>query len=251
VFDVLMNGTGDAFTATRYGTNFICEADGFRLAVDCPDSYRRSLNENQWGFDVDGIDAFFITHLHGDHVNGLEMVLAFSSFALSKKLELFTTPNVAKALWDRRLACSIGTMWDGEHHNSLKLSDFANLHEVGWGVPTSVGPFEIETRKTVHHIPTAGFRLSHGGAVLGYACDTAFDRGYVDWLSAESGLILHETSFGPAHTPLESLESLPEDIRERMRVVHYPDGVEEPETLTFARQGERYSVRPLGEPATI
>lgn len=244
MFEVLMNGTGDAFSVERYGTNFLCEHESFVLAVDCPDSYRRSLVENEWGFDVDGIDAFFITHLHGDHVNGLEMVLAFSAFALQRKLELWTTPDVAKDLWDRRLACSIGTMWDGTSHNKLELAAFANLHVVEWGVPTNIGPFRITTRQTIHHIPTAGFRLECEGASLGYACDTAFDREYVDWLADGAQLILHETSFGPAHTPLEALADLPADIRERLRVVHYPDGLEAPESLEFARQGERYRVAP-------
>jgi ribonuclease BN (tRNA processing enzyme) len=237
-----MNGTGDAFSVERFGTNFICDSGEFRLAVDCPDSYRRALVENDFGFDVDGIDAFFLTHLHGDHVNGLEMVMAFSAFALSEKIELFTTPEVADDLWERRLACSLGQMWNGQSHEALSLSDFVNLHVVPWGEPTAIGPFTIETRRTIHHIPTAGFRLTDGEGVLGYACDTAFDRAYVDWLADGAHLVLHETSFGPAHTPLESLRELPRDLRERLLVVHMPDGFEEPDDLTFARQGARYSV---------
>lgn len=244
MFELLLNGTGDAFSVKHWGTNFLCRKDDFVLAVDCPDSYRRALLGNDWGFDIDGIDAFFLTHLHGDHVNGLEMVLAFSRFALERKLELWTTPEVADVLWDRRLAVSLGTMWDGSEYQSLTLDEFADVKVVEWGEPTAIGPFEMTTRQTTHHIPTAGFRLTDGDSTLGYACDTAFDRGYVEWLAEDAGLVLHETSFGPAHTPLHELENLPEAIRDRLVVVHLPDGIEEPEGLRFGVEGERYVVGP-------
>jgi hypothetical protein len=43
-----------------------------------------------------------------------------------------------------------------------------------------------------------------GGARLGFSSDTAFDPDLIAFLSA-ADLIVHETNYGPAHTPYASL----------------------------------------------
>ncbi len=241
MFDLLINGVGDAFSRRHWGTNFLCRKDGFVLAVDCPDSYRRALRDN--AFDHDGdtldahhIDALFLTHLHGDHVNGLEMLLAYRKFIAGGKLPLWTTAEVAEVLWEKRLKVSLGTMFDGEFYNEMHFDDYVDLHVVNWGSPVAIGPFELETRRTIHHIPTAGVRIGDGEHVLGYSCDTAWDPDHVAWLSS-ADLIIHETSLGPAHTPLHRLQELPADVRRKLLVVHYPDSVVPNGDLRFAEEG--------------
>lgn len=246
MFEVMFVGVGDAFSLDHYGTSFLCRRDEFVLAVDCPDSYRRALRDA--GFehageqlDAQHIDAMFLTHLHGDHVNGLEMVLAYRKFVAGGKLPLYTTPEVAAVLWERRIEVSLGVLYDGTNYNAMRLDDFVDLHVVEWGESTPVGPFTLQTRRTVHHIPTAGVRISDGAHTLGYACDTAWDPAHFAWL-ADADLIVHETSLGPAHTPIAELMALPPDARAKLLVVHYPDFFEAPEELTFAEQGRSYAV---------
>lgn len=60
-----------------------------------------------------------------------------------------------------------------------------------------------------------------GPRTLGYSADTAFDPTRIDWLS-EADVVIHETNLG-VHTPYEKLVALPQELRERMRLVHYPD----------------------------
>lgn len=242
--EVLFGGVGDAFSIDNYGTHFFVRSnDGFVLAVDCPDSYRRALKENAFPhkggtLDVDDLDAMFITHLHGDHVNGLEMVLAYRKFITKKKLTLFTTQEVAKNIWEKRLEVSLGTLFDGQVYQKMKLEDFADIHIIDWGEPTQCGPFTLKTRKTIHHIPTSALRITEKDRTFGYSCDTAFDPTLIDWL-ADVDTILHETSFGPAHTPLFSLLELPESIRKKLWVAHLPDELngQNPDELKFAHQG--------------
>ncbi len=251
MFEVMFVGVGDAFSEKHWGTNFLCRDDDFVLAVDCPDSYRRALKAT--GFtradgsrlDAQHIDAMFLTHLHGDHVNGLEMLLAYRKFVAGGKLALWTTPDVADVLWERRLSVSLHVLYDGAYYNEMHLEDFVDLHVVPWGTTAEIGPFTVETRQTIHHIPTAGLRVRSGEKTLGYSCDTAWDPEHVAWLENADTLI-HETSLGPAHTPMFRLLELPEAVRRKLLVVHYPDIVAEPTgELRFAREG---MIHEVGQP---
>ena len=246
MFELMFLGVGDAFSTEHWGTSFLCRSDDFVLAVDCPDSYRRALkaaNFDHGGqrLDAQDIDAMFLTHLHGDHVNGLEMVLAYRKFVAGGKLPLWTTPEVAETIWEHRLSGSLNTLYDGEFYNAMSLEDFVDLHVVPWGTTAKVGPFQLITRKTIHHIPTAGLRIRGAGRTLGYSCDTAYDPEHIEWLK-DSDVIVHETSLGPAHTPLFRLLELDADLRQKLLVVHYPDSLAEPDELEFAREGRIYTV---------
>jgi ribonuclease BN (tRNA processing enzyme) len=247
MFELLVNGVGDAFSRKFWGTSFLVRKGDFLLAVDCPDSYRRALHGH--GFvhkgaplEVDAIDAMILTHLHGDHVNGLEMTACYRRFSGAGKLTLYTTPEAHADLWHRRLEPSIGVLWDGQVFHKQTEQDFMDVHELPWGEPVQIGPFSITTHPTRHHIPTAALRISDGEHTLGHSCDTTFYPELIDWL-ASSDLILHETNMGPAHTKLTDLLELPEALRAKMMLVHYPDELDGAEVgIKLAREGGVYQV---------
>ncbi|AWV90990.1 MBL fold metallo-hydrolase [Bradymonas sediminis] len=249
-FDILMTGVGNAFSRQHYGMSFLLQKDDFLLAVDCPDNYRTALQEHDFQhtvggegrtIDVDIIDAIVITHLHGDHVNGLEMSLAYRRYAAGGIWDVHTSPEAARDLWEKRLEVALGTSYNGETYDKLGPEDYYRLHEIPWAEPRQIGPFEITTRPTVHHLPTMAMRISDGEHTFGYSCDTAYDPALIEWL-ADADFILHETSFGPGHTPLKDLMALPVELREKMIVGHLPENFADIDELEFARQGARYSV---------
>lgn len=247
MFDLLINGVGDAFSRALWGTSFLVRKGDFLLAIDCPDSYRRALHGH--GFthkgaplEVDSIDAMILTHLHGDHVNGLEMTACYRRFSGSGKLTLYTSPEAHVDLWPRRLAPSIGVLWNGQDFIQQSEEDFMDVHEIRWGEPVQIGPFTVTSHPTRHHIPTMALKISDGEHTLGHSCDTAFYPELIEWLS-DSDLILHETNYGPAHTKLSDLLALPETLKAKMMLVHYPDELEGAEVgITLARQGAAYTV---------
>ena len=245
-FEVLLGGVGDAFSLEHHGTHLLVRKDEFVLAVDCPDTFRRALKEHRFpeqkeAMDVGDIDALYLTHLHGDHVNGLEMTLAYRAMVLKKDpLPIYGIPEVLVPLWEERLRVSLGQMFDGKEIHPIEAARYFRLFPVSERSSNQIGPFGVEVRRTRHHIPTTAMRISDGEARLGYSCDTAFDPELVKWLEEESEWIVHECTYGEAHTQLPQLQGLDAAIRERMILVHYSDQMIGLDTgdLRMGRQGE-------------
>jgi ribonuclease BN (tRNA processing enzyme) len=234
-------GVGDAFTARYYNACLLIESGDQRLLVDAPPALNRALRDlgerSKITVGLDDIDHVLITHLHGDHCGGLEQLLFWRRFVTGRKTTIHAIPEVLAGLWDTRLRGGMDTLMrpDGSV-SALELSDYADVRPLGPGV-ARLGPLELEWRRTIHHIPTSALRVRVGGRVLGYSADTAFDPGLIEWLAA-SDLFFHETNFG-VHTPLESLVGLPEAVRGRMRLIHYPDQLApEGAPIACAREGE-------------
>jgi ribonuclease BN (tRNA processing enzyme) len=223
-------GVGDTFSEKHVTHALMVEADGFRLAIDCPDSYRRVLRAardkagvaHAANLDLFAIDDVLVTHVHGDHMNGLEGVGFFKLFAQKKALNLHTIAPVKDALWQHRLVASMGTLWDGREFQTRSFDDYFAWNEVGLETATTIGPFTIRARLTKHHVPTSALVIEHGGRSIGISSDTAFDPELIAFL-AQADLVVHETNYGPAHTAYADLLTLDEGVKKKMRLIHYPD----------------------------
>jgi ribonuclease BN (tRNA processing enzyme) len=226
-FEVLVVGAGDTFSEQHWTSALVLSADGVNLAIDCPDRYRAALRaqiaRSGRQLELAEIDRVLITHVHGDHMNGLEGVAFYKRFAEGRRLELISSPEVRASIWDQRLAAPMGTLWDGEQHRTMNFGDYFQHTALDWSGAIEVGPFRIRARRTIHHVPTSALLIEAGGRTLGYSGDTAFDPELIAFL-APADLIIHETNFGPAHTPYASLAALPAELRRKMRLIHYPDG---------------------------
>jgi hypothetical protein len=175
-------------------------------------------------------------------MNGLEGLAFFKHFVEGKRLRLHTPPEVRAMLWEGRLASPMGQLWDGAAFRAMRFEDYFDHAPLPFDETRAVGPFTIRARRTVHHVPTCAILVEHGGRTLGYSADTAFDPSLIAWLEA-ADLIIHETNFGPAHTPYHALAALPEPLRRKMRLVHYPDSFDlAASTIAPLREGEVVTV---------
>jgi len=239
-------GVGDTFTEKHATHALLLEADGFRLAIDCPDSYRRVLRAarekagpaHAAALDLFAIDDVLVTHVHGDHMNGLEGVAYFKYFAQQKPLRLHTIGPVKDALWEQRLVASMGTLWDGKDFQRKTFDQYFDWHEVALERTTTIGPFTITARTTKHHVPTSALLVEHGGRSIGISSDTAFDPALIAFL-ARAEVIVHETNHGPAHTAYADLLTCDAAIKEKMHLIHYPDEFDlETSEIPCLREGQ-------------
>lgn len=225
-FEVVALGVGDSFSELHRSSALLLVCDGVQLAIDCPDMYRGALRaaseRASRTLTLSDVDHVLITHVHGDHMNGLEGVAFYKHFAQGRRVQLVTSPEVRRDIWDHRLRASMGVLWDGSEYRPMSFDSYFEHVPLSWTDGIDVGPFRIRARRTIHHVPTSALFIEAGGKTLGYSSDTAFDPELIEFLEP-ADLVIHETNLGPAHTPYPALAALPSELRSRMRLIHYPD----------------------------
>ncbi len=250
-FEVIVLGVGDTFSEQFFPTCLLLRKGDFQLAIDCPDGYRRVLAEARkhtgLHLDLADIDDVLLTHVHGDHMNGLEGAAFFKKFAQQRRLNLHASPEVHAVVWPQRLQGSMQTLYDGSKAQRLTYEDYFAPHILNRRSPNEVGPFTVTTRLTKHHVPTSALMIECEGATLGYSADAAFEPDLIEFLSP-ADVIIHETNLGPSHTDFSALTTLPEATRAKMWLVHYPDAFDTQEAaIRCATEGQRIVVSGRGD----
>jgi hypothetical protein len=91
-------------------------------------------------------------------MNGLEGVAFFKHFVERKRVQLLSVPEVREAIWNERLKGSMCQLWNGSDFRSLTFDDYFIFNPLEWSGVTTIGPFNIQVRRTRHHIPTHSIR---------------------------------------------------------------------------------------------
>ena len=194
-------------------------------------------------------EAVFITHVHLDHVAGLERLFIATWFdpARQGRVRLYV-PAAVVPLLQRRV---------GDYPNVLAEGG-ANFWDAFQLVPVSDAFWHqgrrLEVFRVRHHWPDTAFGLRLRGSVV-WSGDT---RPIPEMLArhADAGeLIAHDCGLhgNPSHTGLDDLErEYPAALRQRMMLYHY-EGQAEAAAMAargyeVARPGE---VRELAEPTAM
>src|SRR5689334_19296795 len=109
---LLFLGSGSAFTVGthNYHSNMLLESEcGDRLLIDCGSDIRFSLYE--LGLSHKNIQDVYVSHLHADHVGGLESVAAKTKFEPEcQKVNLHVPKKLAGDLWNKVLSGSLSSL---------------------------------------------------------------------------------------------------------------------------------------------
>ncbi|MBM4111215.1 MAG: ribonuclease Z [Phycisphaerae bacterium] len=220
---ILPLGVGSAFSSRYYGSSCVIQGTGGTILLDCPDPIRKVIREanerSGWSVRAEDLSEVVLTHLHGDHCNGIE-VLGFLHWLQRQqhgtpRPRIHCGKEVAERLWTK-LAPAM------DQDGRAGISDYLDLCTLPESGQRIVGGITIEWRRTTHMIPTWAFRFRVKDASFGWSSDTGFDRTLIDWL-AECDAFAHETTPPPYHTSIEELNALPEAIRRKMVLMHLTD----------------------------
>lgn len=238
-------GTGSAFDTSGLGqTNAILHADDDGcLLIDCGTDCRHALKTQ--GYSLADIDGVYVSHLHADHVGGLEWMALSTYFNpnYTGRPKLFANHKVMHDLWDKTLRGGLESVqkkvcnltdyfdtqpvypngcfwWKGAKFTPVQTVHIMNGMEIVYSYGLVIdacpdmNPMErIEARKAGH--TTRIF----------YTADTQFAPAQLVDFYTDADLIFHDCETTPfrsnVHAHLGDLEGLPSSVKEKMWLMHY------------------------------
>jgi len=229
-------GTGSAFTMKNWQTNMLIELDdGYKLLIDCGGDIRFALAEYGLGYlDIDGV---YVSHLHADHIGGLEW-LAFTTYfdpRYEGRPDLFISEFLVDDLWTRSLSGGLASL-QGKRNT---IERFFDVHAVAKNGAFSVGgpasSPEFQLVQTVHFVNGYTIELSFGlifevgDEVVFITTDTQFAPNQIKDFYNKATVIYHDAECSVfrsgVHAHFEELATLDPATKAKMRLSHYQDVV--------------------------
>lgn len=234
-------GTGSAFTMKNWQSNFIIRQNGKLLLIDCGGDIRFSLAEA--GFKLSEIDAVYVSHLHADHIGGLEYLGFSTLFNPSlKKPKLFGEANLLRELWSKSLVGGMegleGTKYTEESGNGVLLSTYFDVNPVATNSSFSWEGIRFDIVQSVHI--TCKYALSNSFGLMWTDPDTneriylTTDCQYSPEASMkafynEADVIFQDCETSPfksgVHANYMDLKNLSADVKSKMWLYHYQDNI--------------------------
>lgn len=260
-------GIGGAFDADRgvANTNALLEIElgptrTHRVLLDCGHTCGRQLH--RLGLGYQDMDEVIITHTHGDHMDGLEVMGYKSRFLHHRRAPLLATPEVLRDIW-RSLQPRMGIlqMPDGTY-GEASLESYYTPQALSTQRRTALagGALEVQPFPVVHVVgmPCFGmmfYRAGEAAPLLRWSGDTIFDGDSPLFQGLEEGegrCIFHDCLFyphypGTVHTHFAELAALPEALRRRTVLIHHGQNEGAPEPTAQMHLGQALERFPLWE----
>jgi ribonuclease BN (tRNA processing enzyme) len=229
-------GSGSAFfppSLGNYQSNMLIEVGDGKMLFDCGTHCHMSLAEQ--GLSILDIDQIFISHLHADHIGGLEETAFKTYFSQNKKISLYSEEQLLKKLWENSLKGGLEIIEGKE----LALNDYFSLHFLDNWLYFMGVRFEVvrvpHVNARTKFMDSLGLRFRVNEKTIFITSDTKFDPCLIPYYE-ESDIIFHDCETSPyksgVHAHFSELETLPDHIKKKMWLYHYNAG-EKPDAKDF------------------
>lgn len=252
MFRLLFLGSGSAFTVgtDNFQSNMLLIAEnGQKLLIDCGSDIRWSLY--QAGLSHLDITDIYLSHLHSDHVGGLEY-LGFSRRFDPRcaKTNLYLSKDIGSDLWSRTLS---GGMRSTQGDLS-KIEDYFTLKPIPAQGNFSWEAVKFELVPALHvdngffRMPTYGLFFALGSTRIFLTSDTQLNFVECQDYYEQADIIFHDCETGgfstPVHAHYDELLTLPPAIRKKIWLYGYQPGTlphaVEDGFLGFVKRGQMF-----------
>jgi ribonuclease BN (tRNA processing enzyme) len=212
---VLPIGVGTAFGRRLFNTNLIFEFDsGDFMLVDCGITASRSLETI--GRSVLDVENLFISHLHADHIGGVEELALKAKLIKRRKINLHINRKLVDSFWQ-----SIRAGIEFTQMGQLDLDDYfaVHLHDNEF----NLNGVNFSTCATQHIAGMLSFDLAFADFLL--TGDTLFSEEYVRGRAQAFKTVVHDCSFNSHQKVHTHYEDLLQNRRlfQELYVIHYED----------------------------
>ena len=223
-------GVGDQFSVhDQYHSNMVITAgSGAKILIDCGSDVKYSLSECK--ISPTDIDAVYISHLHADHIGGLEWLALNTYFrGENKRLKLFCEEKLLSKLWNNALKGGLECLGS----KCMELLDYFDCHPLAEGGSFDWQGIQFELVK-MPHVMGRGCNMFSYGLLVATAdkkksafisTDTQFQPGVIESIAQRATLIFHDcetsTVKSTVHSHYEQLLTLPASVKNKMWLYHY------------------------------
>lgn len=225
-------GAGSAFTvgANNFHSNVLIESsNGKRIIIDCGTDARHSLYEQNLTYK--DITDVYISHLHADHVGGLEWLGFTHRFDEScDRPNIYVSELMAEDLWNKTLSGTMRSL-EGE---PADITSYFKIKKIPPNGSFKWEKIDFQLVQTVHIMngkslaPCHGLFFKLGDKKVYYTADSQFSPHMLEKFYEEADIIFHdcETSncHSNVHAHFDELCTLPNDIKKKMWLYHYNPG---------------------------
>ena len=219
-------GVGGAFTTQDYWhSNMLIETREGKMMIDCGGDARFSFAEI--GIKAADANAVYISHLHADHIGGLEW-LGFSTYfnPACKKPKMYIVGDLISDLWR-----SLQSGMQSHEGVVLSLESFFDVTPIQPNGSFGYGECTLTPVQTVHVmngfriIPSYGLLIDSGKQKTFLTTDTQFCPRQIERFYKEADLILQDCESAPyrsgVHAHYDDLKTLSPDVKAKMWLYHY------------------------------
>lgn len=253
-------GSGSAFTigdGNFHSNMFFEDENHHRLLIDCGSDARHSLY--QLGLSHGDIDGVYISHLHADHVGGLEW-LAFNTIldkSRTHKPKLFISQSLVKEVWENVLLGGLRSFNDVQ----TELATYFDVHSVGDSNTFQWGKINFKLVQTQHIVssnelvPSYGLFFTVNGINGLITTDTQFiPERYMEYYR-KADIIFHDCETTPkpcsVHSHYTQLITLEPEIKAKMWLYHYNPGAlpdaKKDGFRGFVKKGQSFELNTLAD----
>lgn len=226
-------GSGSAFCIppNNFQSNILLtSSSGKRLLIDCGGDIRLSLAVA--GLSYTDIDDIYISHLHSDHVGGLEY-MGFSTMFDNdcNKPGLYICESISAALWENCLSAGLSVIED----KRCELSDYFSVHAIsdqGYFVWENI-EFNLVATEHVgskgHSMLSYGLFFCVNEKCIYLTTDTKLNIHNLQPYFEKADLIFHDCETLPkchasgVHAHYSDLVNLAAAFKHKMWLYHYND----------------------------
>jgi ribonuclease BN (tRNA processing enzyme) len=261
-------GAGSAFSYEHGQNNVLLQIDEgtkpHKMLIDVGTQWHDMVYKvtGKKAFEIlPEIDSIFITHIHADHVGGLEEIGFLSRFLPHiQPKKLYAPAQVLKELWNSTLrggmeSLDYGQLTEEEENNPIGIKSYCVPSYLADNDKIKIGETTIEPFDTVHVTNRMGKKDSCGlwittfsGKKIMFTSDTQFAPSQMKFRYEKADEIFHDCETAPfpsnVHSHYNDLKTLPKEIKGKMWLMHYQDG-DKPDCtkdgfLGWVKQGDSF-----------
>lgn len=228
-------GAGSAFTTSEYyqSNMLLMSSTGKKMLLDCGSDARFALNECDINNSNVGreIDAIYISHLHADHIGGMEW-LAFNTYFVPnpKRPKLFSEKALMHEMWEHSLRGGLGRI-EGK---SMALTDYFDCCPCAGGGSFTWEGIRFSLIRMSHVKTCKDDHCSYGLLIealeekappVFITMDTQFQADLSTTIAGAAGVIFHDCETTPfksiIHAHYDDLCTFPSTMKRKMWLYHY------------------------------